>query len=981
MDTSTPRTFSLLTRESLRRALRLWDSTRQLGELSLIGLRCVAAQRLDAGYSDTVSGWGLALRETLQSAVEALKPEQGDFDPNDRRWRPYFILSEQYFHNRSPEWVAEQLCISRRTYYNEQEEALEAILELLRRREELANHQPSVESTSAAESRPFLAPPRPYELVGRQDVLQILKARLLTRKGQTPLAVFGLPGVGKSSLAIELAHDPEILSAFDDGILWVGLGRQPDLPTLLSGWASALGLPAGAIKPGDLNASVRALHAALGMRRMLLIIDDAWEIESALVFRLGGPNCATLLTTRLTSVALDFAGQDAMRLQELDASQGLSLLEQTAPQAVAADADAARSLVEAVGGLPLALVLIGRHLRHLGQMAQKRRLYEALDQLRQAETRLQLSKPQSPLEQHPDLPANIPYSLQTMIGLSEAVLTHQVRDALHALACFPPKPNTFSEHAALAVSGGTLDILDSLVDSGLVECIPPDRYTLHQTISDYLRLQGLADNASQRYIAYFQQYLRERSADYPALDLEFNNLLAALDLAAERQSAELVQLALALHPYLLNRGFYKLDLVQLSRAEESAHRFDDKAALARIQVFQGLINIRLGSYDTAQEVLQSGIDLARSLDLALVEADGLNGLGNVFYYTGEYEQAREHLGQALDGFRQGDPNGEARALNTLGLVAYEQGLFNEAKTYLEQALAVNRLTGNRETAGVTLSNLGLVLADLGEYSLAVKYHRQALEVCRASGNIRLEGNILDNLSFALTQLGQLNEAKSCSERALKIFRQVDNQPGVATVMAFLGGLLQIMGDPTAALEHSQPAADLAASIKEPYTRAIALTVSGRALADLERPQEAEATYRQAIDLFQENGQLHLVIEPQVALAYLAWQAGNLPSALEQVEPIFSYLNENIPNGALDPFLIYLTCYKIFLAAGDERARCLLEHAHVVLMSQAEKIEDTALRQTFLEKVPSHREVEMLFCSSQGKETFSSHPGRRRTKKG
>lgn len=978
MDTSNSKTLSLLTCEALRRALRAWDSTKQLGELPLIGLRCVATQRLNAGYSDTVSGWGLALRETLQAAVEALKPAEGEFDPDDRRWRPYFILSEQYIHNRSPEWVAEQLCISRRTYYNEQEEALEAIVELLHQREELDSPQPPVEPAPTTELHPFLAPPRPHNLVGRQDELKALKAQLLSEGAQTPLALYGLPGVGKSSLAIELAHDPEILATFEDGVLWAGLGRQPDLPTLLNGWAFALGLPSGTIKPGDLNASARALHTALGMRRMLLIIDDAWEIESALVFRLGGPNCAILLTTRLANVALDFAGQGALRLHELDALQGLSLLEQSAPQAVVANLEAARSLVEAVGGLPLALVLIGRHLRRLGQVAQTRRLHEALDQLRQAETRLQLSQPQSPLERHPDLPTNIPCSLQTMIGLSEAALTAEVRDGLRALAYFPPKPNTFSEQAALAISGESLAVLDNLVDNGLVECIPPDRYTLHQTISDYLRLQGLDEHASQRYIAYFQRYLSEKATDYPALDLEFNNLLTALELAASNQSTELVQLTLALHPYLLNRGFYKLDSAQLARAEELAHRFGDKAAMARIQIFQGQINIRLGNYDAAREVLQSGIELARSLSLPLLAADGLHGLGNVFYYTGEYELARQHLHQALESFRQGDSNGETRALNSLGLVAYEQGFFDEAKDHLEQALTISRSTGNREITGMALSNLGLVLADLGEYSLAVNYHRQALEMCRESGNIRLEGNILDNLSFALTQLGQLNEAKTCYERALRIFRQVGNQPGEATALAFLGGLLQMIGDPAAALEHSQQALNVATTLKEPYTQSVALTVSGQALTDLERPQEAEADYHQAVILFQENGQPHLVIEPQTGLAHLAWQTGDLPSALEQVEPVLAYLDEKVPTGTLDPFWIYLTCYKILHAAGDGRAPSLLERAYVVLMNQAEKIADPVLRQAFLEKVPSHREVQVLFRALQSNVIPPSHGSRRRS---
>src|SRR5512145_712949 len=109
MEKPLPGTSPEITCEAIRRALRAWDSTRELGEQPLVNLRVIASQRRSAGYSETAAGWGLALREVLQATIQALKPASGEFDLADKRWRPYFILNEQYIHDRAPEWVSAQL--------------------------------------------------------------------------------------------------------------------------------------------------------------------------------------------------------------------------------------------------------------------------------------------------------------------------------------------------------------------------------------------------------------------------------------------------------------------------------------------------------------------------------------------------------------------------------------------------------------------------------------------------------------------------------------------------------------------------------------------------------------------------------------------------------------------------------------------------------------------------------------------------------
>ena len=119
-----------------------------------------------------------------------------------------------------------------------------------------------------------------YALVGRDDLLRQLQQRLLTGGRVALSAINGLPGVGKTALATALAHNEEVRAYFSDGILWAGLGTEPDVLGLLSRWGTLLGsTPPDLAQRSRPDAWAASIHAAIGQRRMLLVIDDAWNIE------------------------------------------------------------------------------------------------------------------------------------------------------------------------------------------------------------------------------------------------------------------------------------------------------------------------------------------------------------------------------------------------------------------------------------------------------------------------------------------------------------------------------------------------------------------------------------------------------------------------------------------------------------------------------------------------------------------------------
>lgn len=154
------------------------------------------------------------------------------------------------------------------------------------------------------------------------------------------------------------------MAHFSDGILWAGLGREANVFSNLSAWGVALGVSQAEIeKHTSVTAMAQAVHGAIGIRRMLLIIDDAWSTEDALAFKLGGPNCAHMVTTRLPEVAERFADEGTITVRELDEEHSLTLLEQRAPGVSQKAPEEIREIIQAVDGLPLPLILMGNYLR------------------------------------------------------------------------------------------------------------------------------------------------------------------------------------------------------------------------------------------------------------------------------------------------------------------------------------------------------------------------------------------------------------------------------------------------------------------------------------------------------------------------------------------------------------------------------------------------------------------------------------------
>jgi DNA-binding SARP family transcriptional activator len=341
-------------------------------------------------------------------------------------------------------------------------------------------------TTSDSSLAKNILPPLPSLVIGRKKELDDIKGRLgvSSSKGRAITVIQGWPGVGKSTISAILAHDPEVARLFPDGILWASLGESPNLLGEISTWADVL-IPGENGKARGLEEVSAQLTAVLRDRRVLLILDDVWQAEHALPFRIGGQHCGMLMTSRLNDVSIALAptAGDIYRLPVLSEEAGLELLKELSPETLAEEPEAARELIRDLEGLPLAIHVAGRLLHSEARLGWG--LRELLSELRSGAALLSAPAP-SEMQR---VRSGASPTVAALLKRSTDLLDSETRRRFALLGLFVPKPATF-DLEAMAVAWDVEDprlTARPLVNRGLLEPLSGGRFQMHALLVMHAR--------------------------------------------------------------------------------------------------------------------------------------------------------------------------------------------------------------------------------------------------------------------------------------------------------------------------------------------------------------------------------------------------------------------------------------------------------------------------------------------------------------
>ena len=713
------------------------------------------------------------------------------------------------------------------------------------------------------------------ELIGRDKLFAEMRERVV-EGGR--LALYGLPGAGKTALAHTLAYDEAVLKRFSGGVFWASLGPNANVDNILNLWGSAVGADVGVDVNGKplRTLAERAqrlntyLQSALEGKPFLVVLDDAWKPEDFLDFEyfttLGS---ATLLTARDQGLARRFvdAPRRLLHVRELDEEDALDLLSRAVPEARTAHPEGLRQLARAVGCLPLALSLMGNELAvHSGQ---ERWIRTTVENLRSAEARLALTEN----ARRPGL-AGVPLSLQAVVELSlDALPNDATRIAFAKLGVFAPKPADFSRVDTLAMWQADERIGDAdlrtLCERGLLEIAAEDRFTLHQVLSAVAlaRLEARPEDREAAAARHFAYYLSVVDADreaWPVILTGLAQIQHAWDWAASASEHDerVLDLVWAMHLFMERRGLWDQHRAWFDRALQAAqrlHRPKDEAAVwhrigQRFQAFD--------EGDAALDRYQRALAIRRAIGDREGEAATLNNIGGL-YMRRDRAAALDHYQQALAIRRAvGDRQGEAATLNNIGTMHY--GDEEAALGYFRQALTAAREARERRGEGVTLNNMGLAYSRMRDWDRSLDSYQQALAIRRAVGDRTGEAFTLNNIGVAYFRRGDAEAALAYLHKALPITREVS---AYNAEFACLEGISRIYG-----ARGDRDVGDRAGW-------AATLTTLGNAYKGQKETDAALDHYRRALAIRQELGDREGEATSLTDLAILCQGSGDWDAAL------------------------------------------------------------------------------------------------------
>ncbi|MGH3878224.1 MAG: BTAD domain-containing putative transcriptional regulator [Actinophytocola sp.] len=598
----------------------------------------------------------------------------------------------------------------------------------------------------AAEVVPRQLPAPPAAFIGRARELEHLHAILPAGEPSTMeiAVVTGTAGVGKTALALQWAH--RVAPQFPDGQLYVNLrgfdptGSVLDPAEAIRGFLHAFAVPSRSI-PAGLDTLAAQWRSLLAGKRVLVVLDNARDVEQIRPLLPGTPGCLVVVTSRnrLTGLIADH-GAHPVTLDLLDHGEAHDLLAaRVGGNRIAGEPDAVNEIITRCARLPLALTIT----------AARAAMHPAFP-LASLAAELTNADPLT------DLRAVFSWSYQTLTPAAARLFR------LLGLHVGPE----FTAPAAGSLAGLPVaevrPLLVELADAHLVTERTLGRFTLHDLLFAYaIELNQEHDSGAERHRAtnrMLEHYLHTAQ--------EADRLLQPDGKPIRLTSAQggVTPQVLADHEQAMSwLATQHPVLVEAVRKAESA-------------------------------------GAAPALSWTLATFFDRRAHWHTWAATGGYDEAYVHVRRALELFEaRCDDVGRAKMLLALSWIRDRQDRVADAMIHTRQADELYRDIGDRHGQARAANMLGWFGARLGDPT-AVGLCRRAVVLHQEVGDRYGEAASWDSLGYAHHLLGDADEALDCYGQALKLHRTVGHRYDEAYVLVHIGEAHAATGEDHVAAE-------------------------------------------------------------------------------------------------------------------------------------------------------------------------------------
>lgn len=658
-------------------------------------------------------------------------------------------------------------------------------------------------------------------LIGRVRQRAELRAQLL-RPDVRLLTLIGAPGIGKTHLALQLAHD--LRNDFADGVVVVELAPITQSELVLPTIARSLDCTVGT--PEETFAQV---VAALQQRRMLMVLDNMEQVASAALQIRRLLNAAPGLTILVTSrIALRLGIEHVVEvpplavpdlahlppLDELARIESMALLLNRL-QAIRPDLSLTAqnalplaAICMRVEGLPLAIELV----------ASRARLFEPQELLTEVTQRFRQLRLRGR-----DVPPHH-RTLNTALDWSYTQLS-------------PPAQALFAR-LSVFVGSWNIDSVESVCD---LDFIGRDRILdLMEELNEHSLIQRHPTEHGMRFsmLMMVRQFAEEQRAQRGEDTILMERLLEHMTELADRSEEQLV--------------FGSEQAVWMARME--------------------------AEHDTIRAVLQWTQATNRWREgLRLASA-----LWRFWYMCGRLQEGREWLELFINATSEQQTATRAHALDGLAILIWRQGEHQQAEQLLQQALQYYRDLQHPLGEARTLSHLGLVTETSGAYDQAFAFYEAALALHRAQNNSIGIASVLHNMGNLHCHQNNIEQAMALYNECLEIYEQHDSKSDIALISLGIGAVARDLGQAEVAHEAFARSRTLAEALGDEWTRGTALINLGDVAQDANNLSEAKQCYEQALAIFQKLGDQQMIAVTQASYARVVLALGDPPRAIEML---------------------------------------------------------------------------------------------------
>lgn len=629
---------------------------------------------------------------------------------------------------------------------------------------------PAEEVGHADRTTPQQLPADVTDFLGRDDLVAELAGVLADRDPRRPppvVAINGGPGIGKTSLAVHVAH--RLGAEFPDGRLFLDLGGLSGAPRdpamLLAELLAVLGVRE---VPDGLAARAARYRTQLAGRQVLLVLDDVADADQVRPLLPASGGCAVVVTSRRVQPDLDGARHVGLDVLEFEAANRL-LAAIVGPARVAAEPDQARAVVRSCGRLPLAIRVVG------GRLAGRpgwplRVLRERLADESRRLTELRAGGTE----------------VRASFDLSLRALPGQAVRAFGLLGLLGAQPFPAWVVEPLLDRSDVDDVVDTLVDANLVRLTGVDRlgvpsYRLH----DLLRVHAVETAATlpehERRAAVARYLAAWLTLAETARDQLGPSLFRGPAGATERRTPRTAT------PVDDPRAWFDAECATAMHAAELAVRWGlDELAWELATVVAPYFDHR-SLYEEWRHSHQLALRSVREHGNVLGEAELLRGLAQVSIYRDQLERAHTYLEHSRGLFIQlRNRRGEGLTTAHLATVSRLRGDYAQALTHTGNGLELLRAEGDRHTEAQLMCAIGAILVALGRSAESMTWFERAGAIARSLGDIHREAAVLRATSRAHAATGQSTSALRCLYEALQIFEGLDDERCVAYTLLGIG---------------------------------------------------------------------------------------------------------------------------------------------------------------------------------------------------